>query len=157
MSTIREQIVAAITTALNTSRPSNVPEFVRTRLDSPSVQQLPVNTVYQAEELTETMREYKDDRARRGPILRRTLVLKIESLAAADGSTPPDAAVDPSIAWITKTVNAAGNLSRLVDDYGDEMGIKFEYEQGETSLCRATMTYHFEFRTLTGDAEQTGD
>ena len=41
MSTIREQIVAAAVLALATGAPTGVPAPVRTRLDSPSADQLP--------------------------------------------------------------------------------------------------------------------
>jgi hypothetical protein len=154
MSTIREQIVAAATTALNTDPPAEVPEFVRTRLDSPGPDQLPVNTIYQASETVTPVHDSKEGRSSRGPIVRRTLVLKIECLTKADGAAEPDKAADPTIAWVTKTLAAAGRFNDLANNPADETGTQFEYEQGETSFCRATMTFHIEFQSKTDDAEQ---
>jgi len=154
MSTIREQIVAAAVTALNTDRPAEVPEFVRTRLDSPGPDQLPVNTVYQATETVEAMGESRARRTSRGPLVKRSVMLSIEALTKADGTTEPDKAADATIAWVTKTLAAAGRFNGLANDPADEMGTKFEYEQGESSFCRATMTFNIEYQSRVDDAEQ---
>jgi hypothetical protein len=154
MSTIREQIVAAAVTALNTGRPSGVPEFVRTRVDSPSADQLPADTVYQAEETVETLHNYKEGRGSRGPVVKRFLLLKVEVVTKSGVGTEPDKAADPALAWASKALAAAGSLGNLAIRAPDELGTKFEYEQGETSFCRATQMFRYQYQSRADDAEQ---
>jgi len=153
MSTIREQLVVSAVTALATGTPSGVPAPVRTRLDSPSADQLPALTVYQAAETVETMRDYRAGGTSRGPIVRRSLLLNVEVLTRADEGTEPDKAADPILAWATKALGAAGTMGGLTNQPADEVSTKFEYEQGETSFCRATMTFRIEYQSRADDAE----
>ena len=153
MSTIREQIAASAVAALGTGAPPGVPAPVRTRLDSPSADQLPALTVYQAAETVESMRDCKAGGTSRGPIVRRTLLLNVEVLTRADEGAEPDKAADPILAWATKALGAAGTMGGLANQPADEAGTKFEYEQGETSFCRATMTFRFEYQSRADDAE----
>ncbi len=153
MSTIREQIVAAAVLALATDAPVGIPTPVRTRLDSPSADQLPALTVYQGAETVETMRDAKTGTASRGPIVRRSVLLSVEVLTRAGTSEEPDKAADPILAWATSALAAAGAFGGLANGPADEIGTKFEYEQSETSFCRATQTFRIEYQTRTGDAE----
>ncbi len=154
MSTIREQIVAGAVTALSTGAPAGVPTPVRTRLDSPTADQLPALTVYQAAETVETMRDFKAGGAARGPIVRRSVLLNVEVLTKAGAGDEPDKAADPILAWATKALGAAGTLSGLANNPADEVGTKFEYEQAETSFCRSTMTFRIQYQSRADDAEQ---
>ena len=154
MSTIREQIVAAAVAAITTGKPSGVPTPVRTRIDSPSADQLPALTVYQAIETVESMRDQRTGGgASRGPIVRRTLLLNVEVLTKASAGAEPDKAADPILAWGTKALGAAGTLGGLSNHPADEVSTKFEYEQVETSFCRSTMTFRFQYQSRTDDAE----
>ena len=154
MSTIREQIVASAVAALATGAPPGVPAPMRTRLDSPSADQLPALTVYQATETVEPMHDYRAGRASRGPIVKRSVLLNVEAITKATTNAEPDKAADPILAWATKALGAAGNLGGLANDPADEVGTKFEYEQGETSFCRATMTFRIQYQSRADDAEQ---
>ena len=153
MSTIREQIVTAAVQALATDAPAGVPAPVRTRLDSPGADQLPALTVYQGIETVELMRDAKTGTASRGPIVRRSLLLSVEVLTKAGTDEEPDKAADPILAWTTAALAAAGNFGGLANDPADELGTKFEYEQAETSFCRATQTFRIQYQSRTGDAE----
>ncbi len=153
MSTIREQIISAVVTALATNTPDGIPAPVRTRLDSPGADQLPALTVYQGTETVESMREAKNGSARRGPIVRRTLLLSIEVLTKAGVNEEPDKAADPILAWATSSIAAAGSFGGLANGPADELGTKFEYEQAETSFCRASQTYRIEYQSRADDAE----
>ena len=153
MSTIREQIVSAAVQALATGAPTGVPAPVRTRLDSPSADQLPALTVYQGMETVESMREAKAGMASRGPVVRRSLLLSIEVLTKAGSGSQPDKVADPILAWATAALAAAGTFGGLANSLADELGTKFEYEQAETSFCRATQTFRIEYQTRTGDAQ----
>ena len=155
MSTIRERIVAAVVTALATNTPTGVPAPVRTRIDSPSADQLPALTVYQAAETVEPMHDYKSGgRPMRGPVIRRSVQLNVEVITAAGAGEEPDKAADPILAWATKALGAAGTFDGLANHPADEVGTKFEYEQGETSFCRATLTFRIPFQSRADDAEQ---
>jgi len=154
VSSIREQIVAAAVTALNTSKPAGVPAPVRTRLDSPGAAQLPAFTVYQVAETVEPMRDERAGRTSRGPVVRRTLLLAVEVVTKAGTAEEPDKAADPILVWATKALAAGGTFSGLANNRLDEIGTKFEYEQGETSFCRATMTFRCEYQSSANDADQ---
>ncbi len=153
MSTIREQIVSAAVLALTTNAPVGVPAPVRTRLDSPSADQLPALTVYQGMETVESMREAKTGTASRGPIVRRSVLLSVEILTKAGAGGEPDKAADPILAWATASLAAAGTFGGLANGPADELSTKFEYEQAETSLCRATQTFRIEYQSRTDNAE----
>ena len=153
MSTIREQIVSAAVLALATNAPVGVPAPVRTRLDSPGSDQLPALTVYQGTETVEAMRDAKAGTASRGPVVRRSLLLSVEVLTKAGASEEPDKTADPILAWATASLAAAGSFGGLANGPADELGTKFEYEQAETSFCRATQTFRIDYQTRTGDAQ----
>lgn len=153
MSTIREQIVSAAVLALATGAPAGVPAPVRTRLDSPSADQLPALTVYQGMETVESMREARAGTASRGPVVRRSVLLSVEVLTKAGAGTQPDQAADPILAWTTASLAAAGTFGGLANGPADEIGTKFEYEQAETSFCRATQTFRIEYQTRADNAE----
>lgn len=153
MSTIREQIVSAAVLALATGAPAGIPTPVRTRLDSPSADQLPALTVYQGMETVESMRDAKAGMTRRGPVVRRSLLLSIEVLTKAGTGSQPDKAADPILAWATAALDAAGTFGGLANGPADELGTKFEYEQAETSFCRATQTFRIEYQSRSDSAE----
>lgn len=153
MSTIREQIVEAAALALATGAPEGVPAPVRTRLDSPSTDQLPALTIYQATETVEPMRDAKTGTASRGPIVRRSVLLSVEVLTKAGLGNEPDKAADPILAWATSALATAGSFGGLANGPADELGTKFEYEQAETSFCRATQTFRIEYQSRADDAE----
>jgi len=154
VSTVRERLVAAAVLALATGAPSGVPVPVRTRLDSPTADQLPALTVYQAAEMVEPMRDFRAERSSRGPIVRRAVVVNVEVIAKAGIGSEPDNAADPILAWATKAIGAAGTFDGLANNPADEVGTKFEYEQGETSFCRATMSWRIQYQSRADDAEQ---
>ena len=153
MSTIREHIVALAVQALGTGAPEGIPAPVRTRLDSPTPGKLPALTVYQASETVETMRDYRAGGTSRGPVVRRALLLNVEVLTKAGAGSEPDKAADPILAWATEALASAGTFNQLANQPADEVGTKFEYEQGETSFCRATMTFKIQYQSRADDAE----
>lgn len=154
MSTVREQIVAAAVAALGTGAPTGIPAPVRTRIDSPSLDQLPALTVYQASETAEPMQDLHLGRGSRGPVVRRSLLLNVEVLTKAGAGEEPDKAADPILAWVTKAMAVADDFEGLADEAADETGTKFEYEQAESSFCRATTSFRIRYQTLAVDAEK---
>jgi len=153
MSSIRERIVAAAFAAISTDVPDGIPAPVRTRLISPSAEQLPALTVYQGREIVDPFRDEKEDRASRTEIVRRALDLHVESVVAATGDAS-DVDVDPMIVWATKSLVGAGRLpGGLANDPADEAGTVFEYEQADFAYVRAKTTFRFHYQTRRDDAE----
>ena len=153
MSTIREQIVAAAFTAISTDVPSGVPAPIRTRLASPSAEQLPALTVYQGREIVDPLLEDKEGKASRTKHCRRALDLHVESVVLGTGDAA-DIAADPLIAWATKSIVGAGKLpGNLANDPADEAGTVFEYEQADFAYVRATTTFRFHYQTRRDNAE----
>lgn len=152
MSTIRDQIIQAVITALETDAPEGIPAPVRTPLDSPSAAQLPALTVYQLREIVAPMRDKTTGAAMRGPVVRRVLDLNIEVIGAWPGAGA-DAELDPILAWITSSVVGAGTFDGLADNPADEAGTAFQYEQGQLSLVRAIVGFRFEYQTARDNAE----
>ena len=154
MSTVRERIVAAAVAALASGAPPGVPAPVRTRIDSPGADQLPALTVYQAAETLEPMHDPRPGRAVHGPLVKRSVQLNVEVITKAGASEEPDKAADPILAWATQALGAAETFDGLANRPVDEVGTKFEYEQGETSFCRATMTFRIQYQSRADNAEQ---
>jgi len=162
MATIREQIITAVIAHLGSvSRPAEIPEPVRTRVESPKPSQLPVVTVYPAQEIVDPMRDEKAGRSSRGAVVRRALDLKFEVVtkATAGAATTADAAADPILVWISDAMSSIGKVVpvgetvALCNDPPDEIGTAFEYEQSEYLLCRATLTYRFFYQSSSIDVE----
>jgi len=154
VSTIREQIVAAAVIALNTSRPIGVPAAVRTRVDSPAADQLPALTVFQALETVKPMFDERPGRASvDGPVVRRYVDIAIEALTKAGSGNEPDKAADPLLAWASKALGSVNSLGGVAKGPAKEQGTQFNYEQGETSFCRATMTVRVPYQTRSDNAE----
>lgn len=153
MSTVRERIVQAAFAAISTSVPDGVPEPVRTRLVSPSADQLPALTVWQGKEIVDPTRDGKSGQTSRSKIVRRALDLHVEAVVKAVGNAA-DAACDPLLAWATKSLVGAGRLGDLSNDPADESGTVFEYEQADFAYVRARMTFRFHYQSLRDDAEK---
>jgi len=155
MSTLREQIVDAVHTALNTARPEDVPEFVRTRIVSPEEDTLPANTLYQGPEVVTPYREGQKVGRTHGPFVNRNLTIHIEFLVkAAVGDPPADQAADPSVAWATQAIMAAAEdrFGGLVDDVY-ELGTEPEYDRRKVTFCRIRQIWRFKYHTRTDDPE----
>lgn len=140
-------------------RPASIPEPVRTRLESPDAEQLPVLTVYQARMVANPMRDEREGRSSRGAIVRRALLINFEVLVKASPGMAADALADPILAWASNAMSTAGKLPTtgypkgLLTDPPDEADLNFEYEQATFLFCRATLTVQCEFTTATDDVE----
>lgn len=154
MSTIREQIVAAALTALNTSRPAGVPNVVeRSRLFAIETSSLPAMTIYPLRDAV------FDVGGRRGPKVRRELTLLVE--CRAKGQVTPtvvssDAAADPLCAWAVAAL-CDNDLGGLANDIS-ETETNFEYDQAtEGQVCMATVAFQIDYESLAANAESRSD
>jgi hypothetical protein len=157
MATVREQIVAMAATVLETGRPSGVPSPIRTRLETVAAADLPAITVYQRAEQVRRMHDPRPGQTMRtaGPVVRRTLILVVETLTKRVGDTREDQAADPMLAWATAALIGKMELDRfsgLVNDF-DEAGTEFAYEQSDHAYCRATQLFEVHYQSKTSNAE----
>lgn len=147
MSSIREQILAAIVAALNVAPPVGVPVAIRARLDAPTASQLPAITVYPFAKST------RRPHGRTSPILDRKLVVCVEILSASSPTQTADQGLDPSYTHVANTLNGSrlGNLASDVIE-SEEMA-PFEYGQStDASFCRDPVLFDVSYTTRASDA-----
>lgn len=149
--TIKERIIVAAFAAISTDRPSGVPVPVRTRLDSPSADQLPALTMYQGPEVVAPMREPAQDvDTSSDPVVRRVLALKVETIVAAV-AVGADALADPIVEWVIVSMIGAGDFGGLADRVVMEIGTEPEYEEADLKYVRMLTTFEIQYQTLIGD------
>lgn len=142
MATLRERIIAAALTALNTGRPADVPEATRLKTTPYEATQLPAMTIYPVRE------DVEDVGGRFGPIVKRALTLRIECRATGE---PVDQKLDPLLAWATKALSG-NNLGGLVIDIA-EIGTEWAVEPAEAVHGIALVDFTALYATKTNDQE----
>lgn len=155
MSSIREQIIDEVETALDTDRPEGIPAPVRDRVESPATADLPILTFYVLTDSVESMHENADPRkqSRDTGVVTRELRLAVEVLTGSSDVAASKAA-DPILVWATKAIMGLGHMEeRKLLRPPCEQGTEFKYEQGESSFCRATMLVSFHYSTKHDDPE----
>lgn len=131
MSSLREQILQAVVTALNTSRPTGVPAAERARNWAIDPDQLPKILVYAGRDSA------RDVGGRRGPAQEKRLELEIECWAAKSQTLSADAAADPLYLWVVKAL-ADKTLGGLVSGLReDESSIALE--EVDAQICLTTV------------------
>lgn len=142
MATIREQILAAILTALNTGTPGGVPMAVRGRTMPYEAAQLPAMALYPVRE------EVENAGGRFGPIVKRRLTFNVEIRATGALS---DQVLDPITAWLTKALagNTLGSLTHEIEEVGTEWSV----EAADKTFGMATVTFAARYQTKTADQE----
>ena len=157
MSSIREQIVAAAVVALNTGRPADVPEFVRTRVEDLRATQLPANDIHPAQPRIAG----PGPGGANSPLVRRAITLRVRMSAGPNAGLglAPDQAADPSYVWAVKVLsgNRFGGLATgtLEVDPPDEGGFTFRYVD-DVPVCEIVADFEVQYQTKTNDATATG-
>lgn len=150
MSSLREQILSAALTALNTSHPSGVPATVRGRHRNLTPDQLPALSLYPGPE--DTVQPVHHSRS---PIMQRSLGIVIEAVAAASSGMTADQAVDPLCAWAVKAL--AGNLFGALATAALEVKTRFRYGvAGKTPVCLARVEFQIAYSSHVNDLERAG-
>jgi hypothetical protein len=150
MSTIREQLVAAQVTALNTGRPSGVPEFKR----SPFLQidlsdAAPISAeVYAVDDTEDAVGNMNDS-----PLQDHDLITFIELRAIGPADAIPEVVLDPTAAWVVKALNGNkfNGLSRYTRVVRTQLGRQSDVERPTVKMLVAVLT---KFQTRAKDAEQ---
>lgn len=143
MNSIREQIIAAVCIALNDpARPADVPEVQRLRTIALTSEQLPAVVLYPVSESVE--------RVNKGPMAKRTLMLRIECKDAdlVDGA-PVDTKLDAVVAWCTKAL-AGSRLNGLANEV-IEQNATWVVDLKDYVYCTVAIDYAITYTVHTDD------
>lgn len=136
MASIRDQIIAAAITALNTGRPAGIPVAERVRTADLTPAELPAITVYPTHSTPEEIG------GGGGPLVRARLAFVVECRAAGTDAIRPDAAVDPLYVWVVQKLanrRLPDGLGGLLNHDIVEGETSFVYEQGAAPYCLAAV------------------
>ena len=119
MSSVREQILDAVVTAWNTSRPGGVPELVRAPFREIQLTDITPQdaSVYWVTD------EEKPDTEDTGPVQVHELLFGIELRAVGNDSQSPETLLDPSAVWAASALNdnRLGGLALFLRVAGSQM------------------------------------
>lgn len=141
MPTVREQIMEAAKTVLNTSAPVGVPAFVRTRMLPAEQAQLPMATLFPYREEVRNAAS-----GRWGPIVERTLYLRV---VIYNEGTPADASLDPALIWAT-SVLAGQQFGGLASDT-IEYEMNWQYNESNFAVAAIAVDFRVTYQTLRAD------
>lgn len=144
MSTRREQILAAVVTALNgAGKPGGVPTAARTRTADLTPANLPASTVYPVKEEAEKANSVA---------LNRHLLVRIEHVGLASTGVTSDQAVDPLCSWAGKALGGSRLGGLALDCIEHET--TFVYEQTPSgAACRASQDFRIKYATAVNNPD----
>jgi hypothetical protein len=148
VSTIREQIIVAALTALNTGLPEGVPDTERERGFALNTNALPSMILIPVRD------EASDATNRWGPLQKRRLTLAVDCRAAGSESVYPSVAVDPLAAWVEKALGGQVFLDEGVP-LAHRVTVpdtKWAFDSADYSYCLARVLVVVEYQTRVGDA-----
>lgn len=144
MSSLREQILADVNTALNTGRPPGVPAADRSRADD-----IP-ETVATAISVRPFRERVERVGSAKGPLAQRQLVIAVDCWASAAGDQPVDQALDPLLEWVTKALGGqtlAGKAHSV-----EEAEIRWDMARRDGAYVRVPVLVAVRYQTLRNDA-----
>lgn len=144
MSLVREQILAAVLTALNTAPPSGVVATRRDRAATVDPASVPTSSLYF---VGEAVRRPNASH----PLAVRTLTIGLEATAKGDASTRPSTAVQKQLSWYTARL-AASNLGGLANDVR-ELSHEAKIVQGEHAFIQVISLFEIDYQTRAADAD----
>jgi hypothetical protein len=149
MATIRETILDAILSFLNTGTPGGVPQAKRSFLYTIDSAQLPSITFY-AEKEDATVQHAENMAA----ITLRVLTVVVECRAQGDATNRPDEILDPLLSWVVKALSGR----RATDSTGPyhlifEDSTEWDYEQADHAYAMATVRIGVQYQSKVNDPE----
>lgn len=143
MSALREQVLAAVLTALNTDAPEGTPTAQRSRTDSLDQDTLDAIIIY-------PMRDVAGDiGGKRGPLRAREFELLVECWATETASETADQRATILTEWVIKALEdntLEGVVTGLRESETD-----YAIEVGDVAFCLATVTLVAEYQHRAGD------
>lgn len=154
MATIREQIIEAITAAVNTGAPSGFPNCVRTLMQPFESAQLPNLTCFPFRESVDS----RHSSGRFGPLVTRDLYLRflvfgmgqVENTDESLPYIPGDQSVDAIIARLVQVLLADVTLGGLASSI-TEHECNWSYDEGNYLVAAAALDFKIEYQTLRVD------
>ncbi len=144
MSTIREQIIEAVLTVLNTSTPPGVPACTRLKMEPMSASDLPAMTIFPMREEVQPAKG-----GRFAPFVERILTVKIVMEAAGSDTTTADQAVDPMAAWISQLGGSTLGGVALDTEEGQS---EWLYQEGDFPYAALATELMIHYRTAKANA-----
>ena len=138
MSSVREQVLTAAMSALNTATPPGVPSVTRTRMEAYTADELPAASIKCVREEIEYEKGGKW-----GPFRRRVLTLRLTIFALGDES-----AVDPIVVWASSILD--GQFSPLIEDSIEAL-YEFEYALEDERYVGLNLDFRVHYHTSVGD------
>jgi hypothetical protein len=147
LSTIRDQILDAIGTALNTGRPSGIPAAERSPVDPYEGGLGEVAIAYRP--FTESCARAG---GRSGPLTHRKLVVRFAVRASGNGSEEAEQLADPVLEYLTAKLGGT-NLGGLAHQV-DEAVIRWDLAVRDTSYILVPVLCAISYQTKVADATQ---
>lgn len=150
MATLREQIVDAIITALNTGTPGGVPAAKRSYTYGVDATQLPVVNVFWLKD-----QPLPAPAGVSGVPVRHNLIVAVEVITKGSSTDRPDEVADAGLAWVVKALDgkrpAPGNTGpyHVMQDGGAENRL----QQKDHAYCVARALVAVSYQHKQGDAE----
>lgn len=149
MSSVQEQIVAAVVVVLNgPGKPAGVPAAQRARTFALSEALMPAALVYF---LDDEERPVTDDA---GPVVKGQAWVRVSCYAKGSATEAADQAADPMRAWAVKALHAEGTALEDLVNVCRLGRSRAAYSQGEHALCRLDLDFRVGFQADTFDPEQ---
>jgi len=133
---VREQIMQAVITALNTNAPAGIPQATRRLLRPLDPSELPAIDVVQASE------EVQPIQNRLNPTVKRLLKIRVRAWVM---DPQPDQALDPILQWITTAL--AGNSFNGLAQFTEEKLNEWNAEEVDATYGVVSREYLIEYTT----------
>lgn len=148
MRTVRDQIITAAIAVLNTSAPIGIPAADRLRMESYEPSELPAMNVFPVRE------EVKSEAVGRwGPIVTRSMTMRVILHAAGSDTVSADKALDPLAAWVS-TLGGQQFGGLALDT--EESSLEWLYDDEDLPYSSLAIDFRVDYKTLKADATKTG-
>jgi hypothetical protein len=138
---IREQIIAALMTALSTGGPSGLTVH-RERTRPIEIDSLPAVMVYADDDVPKTLGQ----QVYAAPLTERHLTLALECRAQGSSGVSPDEALDPVLVFATQTVLANEKFGGLASGV-EEGRTVWSSREGDVPVASAKVSFTIRYRT----------
>jgi hypothetical protein len=138
---VRDQVIAAVVAALNA--PADKPCLTyRTRVAAFSAAELPAMVVYPVtEDITRASQN----------VVKRDLSLRVE--VHVEGEPPQDAAIDPLLSYVVKTLYADPTLDGLIKFLGEDK-VQWSFDPSDVGSSFAALDLQVVYTSATTDPAQ---
>lgn len=144
--TVREAILEAMLSALNTGRPTGVPVVAEGRHRNVQPAQMPAMTLFPVDE------QLSPIHSRRSPLVASQMVLVLELWGAGSVARTSSRAIEPMAAWVVRALagQTLGGLATAVY----KRRLRYQYGQsGKTPVCLGRLEVVVEYTSRANNDE----